>query len=646
MFSMKRFFLGMVCLVLGLPGALTAAGKEMPPAPAVLMPSATAVSHSWDDRQELETFVDGVMTDQMDTQHIAGAVVVIVGNGEVLLSKGYGYADVARQIPVDAEKTLFRPGSVTKLFTWTAVMQLVEQGKIDLTADINTYLTEFKIPAANLRPITMLDLMSHTAGFGETGAADATYDAAELTALGTYLARYMPSLVFPTGEVPAYSNYGATLAGYIVEQVSGEPYDQYIENHILKPLAMTLSTTRQPLPSDLAAAMSQSYTFSGEFEEQPFIYLQISPAGSLSATGADMGRFMLAHLQGGAYDGGRILAPETVRLMHSQSYTFDPALTGNAHGFAEWMVNGRRLIGHGGHIPEFITELRLFPEEGIGIFVCYNSYIQLDKDRALLVDEFMDRYFPAPSAQPAAAPIASDLGDYTGYYVTSREISARTPEKFFALGDMMFIRPGPDNTLLFPDVLLRQLSPFQPDQWAEISPQVFRNARGEQMVFKRDGRGQVRYLAFSNNSYMIYLKQPWYGGQDVHLGILIFSLITFLLTPIIALVGWVIARVQKRDAKGASGRERWARGLALGLCLAFLAFLAIFVQNLYTPDQPAVRVLAWVIAMLALAVTILDIAAWRQRWWKLAGRIHYTALTLAGLAFTWFMAYWSLLMLS
>ncbi|HSQ26440.1 MAG TPA: hypothetical protein VLM80_04890, partial [Anaerolineales bacterium] len=194
-------------------------------------------------------------------------------------------------------------------------------------------------------------------------------------------------------------------------------------------------------------------------------------------------------------------------------------------------------------------------------------------------------------------------------------------------------------------ILLRPLSPFQPDRWVEVRPQVFQNERGDRMVFKKDEAGRVRYLAFSNNSYMIFIKQPWYGGQDIHLGILIFSLITFLLTPIAALIGWVISRFKKDYVRRSSRRESWARGLALALCFAFLAFVAIFVQNLYTPDQPAIRIMAWVIAALALGVTLLDIAAWRQRWWKLAGRIHYTVLALAGLTFTWFMAYWSLLLL-
>jgi CubicO group peptidase (beta-lactamase class C family) len=133
--------------------------------PASAAPSNEAIAiptYTLGDPQELEKFMDSVMKSQLSKQNIAGAVVVVVQSDQVLLAKGYGYADVEEQIPVDAEVTMFRAGSVTKLFTWTAVMQLVEQGKLDLQTDVNTYLTNFQIPDTYPQPVTMLDLMSHT----------------------------------------------------------------------------------------------------------------------------------------------------------------------------------------------------------------------------------------------------------------------------------------------------------------------------------------------------------------------------------------------------------------------------------------------------------------------------------------------------
>jgi CubicO group peptidase (beta-lactamase class C family) len=309
--------------------------------------AASASAATLGDPMELEAFIDSVVNKQLEELHIAGAVVVIVKDGQVLLSKGYGSADLEKQIPVNADTTLFLPGSVTKLFTWTAVMQLVEQGKIDLQADVNTYLTTFKIQANYPQPITMLDLMAHTSGFEETTEGILTPKSEELTSLETYLAQHMPRRVYPPGQVPAYSNYGAALAGYIVEQVSGESYEQYIENHILIPLGMEHSSMHQPLPAHLAQDISLGYLYNnGKYVLLPINWIQASPAGALSATGADMGRFMLAHLQDGLYNNVYILKPETARLMHTRSYTFDPALPGWAHGFEESSLIKRLVSTH------------------------------------------------------------------------------------------------------------------------------------------------------------------------------------------------------------------------------------------------------------------------------------------------------------
>ena len=608
-----------------------------------------AITATLGDPQELETFIDSVVTKQLEEMRIASAVVVIVKDGQVLLSKGYGYADVEKGIPVNAEHTLFLPGSVTKLFTWTAVMQLVEQGKIDLQADVNTYLTDFQIPATNPQPITMLDLMAHTPGFEETTEGMLTTKPEELTSLGVYLAEYMPRRVFPPGQVPAYSNYGAAIAGYIVEQVSGEAYEQYIEEYIFKPLGMEHSTMYQPLPVQLAPEMALGYIYDGQYEPLPIHWLQVSPAGALSASGADMGKFMLAHLQEGEYNGVRILEPETARLMHTQSYTFDPALPGWAHGFEESTINGRRLIGHGGnHL--FSTLLELIPEEKVGFYVSYNAYISpsIDEDpRTRLLAAFMDRYFPAPEVEDDPARGENDpgtddsqLGRYSGFYTMSR-LKYHNPEKIEALYSMIWMRPGPGGTLQRSYVLGFMLE----DAWVEIRPMVFQNTRtGGLAAFKADEQGEVRYLRIADEPNS-FIRQPWYGGQVFQFGIIAFSGLTFLLTVVAAPIAYFISR-RKREAGERSPRlRRLARGLALALCVAFIAFVAVFTQYMNNVDQPILRILVWVVAALALGVTFQAVIAWWKGWWSLAGRLHYTVIALAGLSVTWFLAYWSLLML-
>src|SRR3954469_161217 len=191
--------------------------------------------------QDVNAWLDGFMSYSLAKDDIAGAVVVVVKDGQILTQKGYGYADVAAHKPVDPAKTLFRPGSVSKLFTWTAVMQLVEQGKLDLDKDVNTYL-DFKIPATYAEPITLRHIMTHTSGFEEVIKDLFVRDASQLRPLRDYVVNHVPRRIFPPGKIPAYSNYATALAGYIVERVSGKPYNDYVRDSILLPLGMNHST--------------------------------------------------------------------------------------------------------------------------------------------------------------------------------------------------------------------------------------------------------------------------------------------------------------------------------------------------------------------------------------------------------------------
>ena len=223
--------------------------------PAYAAPAMTA--------QDLNAFFDGVTPYALKRADIPGGVIVIVKDGRILFAKGYGYADVKTKKPVDPATTIFRPGSVSKLFTWTAVMQLVQAGKIDLDADVNKYI-DFTIPPYDGKPVTMRNLMTHTPGFEET-VRDLLVDAKEqVLPIDVYLKRRLPTRIFPPGEVIAYSNYGATLAGYVVQRVSGEKFEDYIAKHILEPLKMMHSSFMQPLPTKLAPLMATGYLNSSE----------------------------------------------------------------------------------------------------------------------------------------------------------------------------------------------------------------------------------------------------------------------------------------------------------------------------------------------------------------------------------------------
>ncbi len=290
---------------------------------------------------------------QLSAYHIPGPTIAVVKDGAPFFAKGYGSADLAHGTPVQADATLFRVGSVSKLFVWTAVMQLKEAGKLDLNTDVNRYLKTFQIPDTYPgKPITLAHLMTHTAGFEDRGAGIFARDASSLEPLGTWLAANIPARVRPPGEVTSYSNYGAALSAYIVEQISGQPFDRYVEDHILKPLGMRHSSFQQPLPQDLNSGMSRGYSYAnGAFSAQPFEAVQVWPAGSFSATATDMATFMIAHLQNGRFGDTRILQEATTQEMHAQHFTNDPSdpgLPGIDWGFYEQRIDGQRIVEHGG----------------------------------------------------------------------------------------------------------------------------------------------------------------------------------------------------------------------------------------------------------------------------------------------------------
>src|SRR5580704_4566396 len=403
-------------------------GSEPTPIPSATQPASAAANTSSQPAQplsagDLQTWLDGYMPYALQRDDVAGAVVVVVKDGQVVLQKGYGYADVAMRRPVDPE-TLFRPGSVSKLFTWTAVMQQVELGRINLDQDINAYL-DFKIPPFQGRPITMRNLMTHTAGFEDALKDLRLTDPNAVPPLGAFLKRQIPARVFAPGQVPAYSNYGTSLGGYIVQRVSGQSFDDYVDQHIFAPLGMRHATFRQPLPAQLRPGMSNGYKLGSE-PPKPYELSGLVPAASAAVSGADMAKFMIAHLQDGEYEGRRILRSATARLMHDTPLTIiNPSLNRMLLGFYELNRNGHRIIGHEGDTPLFHSALELFPDDHVGLFVSLNS---LGRDsgayavRTGLLDGFADRYFPGPSLQGFMVPgiAKADAAVLAGRYDGSR----------------------------------------------------------------------------------------------------------------------------------------------------------------------------------------------------------------------------------
>lgn len=468
-------------------GPAIALADSKPAAPA----AATAPQQPALDPKDIEAFLDGLVPLQIETNDIAGATISIVKDGKVVFAKGYGYADVKTKKPVSAETTLFRVGSITKLATWTSVMQLVEQGKIDLDADVNTYL-DFQIPKPFGKPVTMRNLMTHRAGFQEILKNLGAQNAGKPD-MGKYVRENLPVQIFEPGTTPSYSNYGTALAGYIVERVSGKQFDAYVEDNIFKPLGMTHSTLRQPLPKNLEADMSSGYRLASG-EPLAFEIVNGYACGSQSSSAIDMTKFMIAFLNGGAIGDARILKPETVALMHNTVTAPDERQNGMGLGFYEAARGSLRTVGHGGDTIAFHSDMHLIPGQSFGFFVSYNSAGRGDvPPRGPLWRKFRERYF---TDDPDKATVAKeDPAEIVGTYVTTRRSDASIFKIFSVLGQASVTANG-DGTI--------SVDTFtglngQVRRWEPLGNGEYRATDSRtRLIFKRDAKGRMMMLPSSS----------------------------------------------------------------------------------------------------------------------------------------------------
>ena len=356
--------------------AAALAGVMAIPSAAIAQEAATNTSTSMPadtlDQQRLKAlpaFIDKMVADQIVNSEVAGAVVTVVYDGKIYYNGGYGFKDIASNVAVDADNTLFRPGSVSKMFTWVALMQQVEAGKVDLDADVNSYI-DFEIPRNGFGPIRVRDLLSHSPGMSDVSGF-VVAGPEQLVPYDEWIKAKVPRRVWAPGTEVAYSNYAAALAGYIVERVSGQSYAEYVETNIFAPLGMNATTFREPLTGTMAENMATGYKVeNGEYIAKPPEYLSsIMPAGSASATGSDMAHFMLAMLDDGVLAGKRILKPESVSLLESNSLANAPHLPGMAHGFLVEREAGPRLVGHAGNTVDFHSDMVIAPDLGFGYFI-------------------------------------------------------------------------------------------------------------------------------------------------------------------------------------------------------------------------------------------------------------------------------------
>ena len=600
-------------------GAFAATGRNhaVPAGAGVPSPAAEAASATTAPAntpamtsQDLRGFFDALVPYMLKRNDLAGAVVVVVKDGQVIFTHGYGYADVAKRTPVVPDKTLFRIGSTSKLFTWTSVMQLVAAGKIDLDRDVNDYL-DFKIPPKFGKPITMRDLMTMTPGFAETLHDLLVASPRRLVPLRQYLVDHIPPRIFPPGKVVAYSNYGAALAGYIVQRVSGEPFDDYVRDHILKPLGMDHSTFDQPLPAALRDDLATGYITATGKTIVPFESVQPWPAGSMTSSATDMAKFMIAQLQDGQYDGASILPPATVKLMHSHQYSAAPGMNGYDLGFYQENSHGLRIIGHGGDTLAFHSDLHLLLDKDIGIFMSFNSAGKPPNGtsegvRTNLFRAFLDRYFPyQPPAQPTVASAKADAARVAGWYWSSRREDSAL-RLLYLLGQTQ-VAAQPDGTITV-DMLRQPSGALQ--HWREVGPLVYREV---------DGQGKLRFVANKDGSIRwwigdtipVMVMQPVRGLQQhgSFMWLTNIAIAVFVLTLLIWAGGAFVRRRFARPLQFTPGQSRLRLASRIGVILQLVVvagWLALLIKlsnpmALFHTDFGGYLIVLYVLGVLAIA---------------------------------------------
>jgi CubicO group peptidase (beta-lactamase class C family) len=595
--------------------------------------------------ESLDAFFDSFFYRLIDENELPGAVIVVVQNSELVFSRGYGYADLKDKIEVSPSETIFFVESVSKSFTATAVMQLVDDGLMDLNTDVNDYITAFQLPVVFAQPVTVADLLVHTGGFDDTDIGAYAKNETEVIPLRVYLAHNMPARVMPPGEITSYSNHGYALAGLVVEEVTGTPFATYMDQKILGPLEMRSSSF--VLSGEMARRLASPYLSAGSgFHRGNFLFHNYSPAGGLKATAEDMAKFITAHLQGGQFMENRILSAGALELMHSQQFTNHGELPGWTYGFYEKFLNGRRIIMHGGaNRLGHMSEMIIIPDEEIGFFFASNTFNPAVRNK--LVMEFMNQFFPADEEVTVPATLSPDPhtdSRYAGRYQSTRQ-ARNSMEKIIMLMGQLEIKLADDKLrIIYPQGSIASEASF-----LKIGQGLFQNREdGALLAFREDGNDNITHMFLDIEAYE---RVPWYIVPAFQGGLLILFILVFLS---IVFKKSSIKHVLKENEFNASAvlymrSLRAARFLA-GLNTLFLVGVVLIFLNYQVElayGVPTVVKLLFAVPFASLALTAavfyFCILIWKGAHYSLAYRLHYFIFTIISVWFILFLNYWNLL---
>lgn len=595
--------------------------------------SALARAGSLTDRAEVESFVDGFLADKMTELDVPGAAVVMVKDGQIFLTKGYGYADQEQKVPFDPERSIVRAGSIVKTVTATAVMQLAEEGKIDLDADINQYLSSFQVPGTFPQPITARQLLHYTGGLDSKLMGIRVPDEAELMPLRDYLAHNLPPRVRPPGQIRVYNDIEIALAGLLVEEVTGMTYAQYVRQNIFQPLEMDSSS--MVVPERQLDQVAIGYGAGGPYPLN-YYYLNDAPGAGFNTTAMDLAHFMIMHLQDGAYQGKQVLRRETVQEMHRTGFTHHPKLPGIAYTFDEKFWGERRYLAKTGGAPGFHNRMILVPDDGLGVYIVYNRSHTVPLGWQL-ENALLERLYPiskqAVERRASSATTPGQASRYAGHYRELIDYSDRSLEKIQALMNYVQVSANDDGGLnLFGSRMV------------EVEPGLYQATDdGDYAAFAQDSEGRVTYLFAYRTAFA---RIPWYETTPVQEGLLGFAVVVFLSGA----MAWFVALL-RRQAAG-----RWVSGLVSILNLVFLVGLGILFMPVFASPDPAWEFTfapspaLWVLLAVPLLTSglvgillVTNLLGWWNRQRSTLTRVHNSLVLLGGMAFIFFLDTWNLL---
>ncbi len=603
------------------------------------------------DVKEIETFTDKFFTESMKKNNVPGAAIVIVRDGKVIFKKGYGYANVQKKIPVDPDKTVFRNGSVGKLFTATAIMQLYEKGLLNLDDNVNNYLKSFKVNNKFSKSVTFGNIMTHSSGLdsgSEIGGA--SHNKLKQVSYEDYMKSHVPVVINEPGTVTSYSNSGYNLLGYLIEKISGMSYENYMQKNIFDPLHMKNSNV-----SSKAENMATGYTL-GNGSLRAIHDNRYEPplgCGSINSTVVDMANFMIENLQNGKFYDNQILNENTSKLMQKQHFTNSTDLPGMGYGFIQNYKNNQKIIKHEGAVNGFITSLFLMPEHNLGFYVATNS---LNPITFQLEDDFLKHYYPLKQDKLAnlSADFKGKASDYVGTYRQYHDTSKSWITKCFALfgDDYEFkITDNKDGTLTMKGISIEK-EPFS-TKLVEIKPLLFQREDNFGYVsFRKDQNGHITHLFSGSEPEESFEKIKWYENQSLNLCLLGLSLFIFTLTFLICFSNFIIRTIKRKPSNSTKLSALAKLSVEIVCFLNMVCTIGIFGVLIYVGFDMGFGLppIFYVLLSGLIAASILTIGnvvftflIWQKKYWTLLKRTYYTLLTVLSVLFVWFLNYWNML---